>query len=794
MQKETKSFTGKCIYIFMLIFISIRIINAQQNYEFLIDTNVVYVPVPYKQISPSVAFDGTNYFIVWSDFRDGSEYDIFGARMNSSGIIIDTPGILISGAEGYQLNPYVIFDGTNYFVVWEDQRSGEGDIYGARITSSGMVLDVEGIPISTAINEQYFPSLSFDGTNYMVVWTDFRSGGNADIYATCVSTSGRVLDPSGIPVAIDTMWEYSPSVEFDGTNYFIVWTEYTGDSLRNDIYGVRVNITGTVIDTQKIPISTALDNQFSPFVAFDGINYFVVWEDKRNGNYDIYAARVSPSGEILDTAGIPVSTAVNAQYSPSVSFDGTNYFVAWSDIRNDADDIYGARVTPSGTVLDTGGIIISNASDKQYAPSLISGVTDYLVVWTDWRRGAVSDIYGARITQSGEVIDPNGIIISNFAYSQNSPSAAFDGTNYFIVWSDYRNESIYPDIYGIRIDTSGMIIDPTGIPVSTASYGQYSPSIAFDGVNYLIVWANGTRLGSYNIYGARVNTSGTVLDPSGFPISTAPRSQKTPCVVFGQVEYLVVWQDDRNSSNDIYGARVDTSGILLDTTGIPISAGIWWESSPSAAFDGVNYFVVWEDGRNNTYSHDIYGARVTPLGEIIDTAGIPISTATDEQKHPSITFDGTNYFVVWEDYRNGSPDIYGARVNTAGEVLDTNGIPISTAIGIQCYPSAMFNGQNYVVVWEDYRNGHSDIYGAYVNISGQVINTFPLSVQLGNQFSPSLAHGSNSWILVTYSGWTGYINNRPANTMRIWGKFRSGVNIEETGRNSDISFIQIINS
>src|SRR5262245_39334216 len=64
-------------------------------------------------------------------------------------------------APGAQERPVVAFDGTNYLVVWEDSRPVEADIYGARVTTSGQVLDDGGLPIGVASAFQVAPDVAF---------------------------------------------------------------------------------------------------------------------------------------------------------------------------------------------------------------------------------------------------------------------------------------------------------------------------------------------------------------------------------------------------------------------------------------------------------------------------------------------------------------------------------------------------------------------------------------------------------------------------------------------------------
>lgn len=75
-----------------------------------------------------------------------------------------------------------------------------------------------------------------------------------------------------------------------------------------------------------------------------------------------------------------------------------------------------------------------------------------------------------------------------------------------------------------------FLID-TNIVYTPEAHNQVSPSIAFDGINYLMVCQdNGSNNGE--IYGTLVSQDGVVLNPAGIQISTATGHQRLPSVVF----------------------------------------------------------------------------------------------------------------------------------------------------------------------------------------------------------------------------------------------------------------------
>lgn len=757
--------------------------------EFMIDTSITYGVAGSWQGVASIASDGTNYLVVWQDARNGVFSDVFGTRVSKSGTVIDSSSIAICTVDRSQGWPSVAFDGTNYLVVWHDWRIGvRYDLYATRVDTSGAVLDSSGVPISAASGWQHTPSVAFGGANYLVVWEDSRGGDGFDIYCARVDTSVVVLDSSGVPICTAVDDQRDPSVAFDGTNFLVVW-EDRRDGFDYEIFGARIDTSGTVLDSSAIRICAAFDDQWNPSVAFDGTNYLVIWQDGRSGvDPHIWGARVDTSGTVLDF--MTISAAPDGQGCPSLAFDGDNYLAVWQNYRSGTDyEIYGARIDTSGAVLDSSGICIRSGAFMPALPCVTFGDSTYMVVWNEWGIGTDDDIYGARLARSGEVLDSTGVAISTGANWQGSPSLAFGGAQYFVAWEDNRRDTL--DIYGARISETGIVLDPSGIAICSTSGQQASPSSGSDGTEYIVVWEDLRSGVSRDIYGARVSASGAVLDPSGIPISTAPGNQASPCVAYDGSNYLAIWEDLRGGPiQQIYGTRITTSGAVLDTSGIPLWTIPLPQETPNAVFGSGGYLVVWALSHSGDDS-DIYGTRVDTAGRILDSSYIAVSIAMDRQEAPSAAFGAGKYLVVWKDYRSGfSYDIYGARVSESGIVLDPSGIPIATGIYLDESPSVAFDGIDYVVVWEDQRNGSRDVYGARVDTSGVTLD--PSGVELINALwprtKPVIASGSGNQLLLACEGFA----PKPYNSQRIFGAFYTGVGIEEKTRKSKAATAKLL--
>lgn len=724
--------------------------------DFLLDTSRIYCRAPQHQIESAIASDGSTCFVVWSDYRSSfcGQRDIYGARIGPTGILLDSAGIPIARTVKRETSPAIVFGASLYLVTWTAFTDyGQCDVFAARVTVNGVLVDTTAIPIATGPEEQCASSVAFDGENFLVVWQEGLSFSN--IYGVRVSQMGIILDTIPIIIAQAANDQQKPSLTFDGENYIVVWQD-NRSSYVWDIYGARVTPEGELLDSTGFIISAAFNPQSNPYTCTGNTGCFVVWQDMRDSDWKIYGTRITTDGVVLDTAGIVITNSWDA-LDPTVTFDGNNYLAVW--LVNNI--VHGARVSQDGILLDTQSIIISDTIGQNSAPAVIYDGNNFSTTWSFQLGERDCDILNTRVTSQGVVLDSVCTCISTTPHFQYNPAVSSDGINHFVVWEDNRSDT-HSDIFGARIDDQGTLLDVSMIPISTAEDAQRSPAIDFDGTNYLVTWTD--RRNAYDqVYGTRVTTSGTVLDSTGFMISPPAPSSSHPALLYGDTSYLAVW----NSLGCIVGAFITPQGVVSDTFRI----GIGYETAASIAFDGTYFLVVW----NNW--DEIYAARVTQDGFILDPTGIWIAGSTDSV--PSVAFDGTNYMVVWHAIdSHSSYGVFGTRITTQGEVIDTTPIPIAETQYDEYRPSVTFCGTKYVVVWHTLTD-FLDIMGARINTNGTVCDTFYISSDIGNQLPPVSMVAADNEMFITFAGWTETINNHPAHTIRIWGTFHSFTGTEE---------------
>lgn len=156
---------------------------------------------------PVAAYCKGVYLVVWQEGHYGwgppSDTEIRGIRIAQDGKMIDTKSFVISDSSDFQERPVVATNGEVFFVVWQDFRNGKDyDLFGARIAVQGDVLDPGGKAIVEEKGNQCFPAVSFDGENFVVVWMDNkRIPQSYEIRASRIDKEGSVLDDGGVLIS-----------------------------------------------------------------------------------------------------------------------------------------------------------------------------------------------------------------------------------------------------------------------------------------------------------------------------------------------------------------------------------------------------------------------------------------------------------------------------------------------------------------------------------------------------------------------------------------------------------------
>lgn len=417
--------------------------------------------------------------------------------------------------------------------------------------------------------------------------------------------------------------------------------------------------------TNGVPVcDTAANLSFYmlPQIASDGVGgAFVCWRDARNGSdYDIYSQHIASNGTMLWRGnGIPiVNSPGDQQYPRIVSDTKGGFFIAWEDSRSGVNVfIYVQHVDKDGHMAWQDGGIKAAESPGMYI-SLAADRSGGLIM--AWNGPNINNVLLQRLDSTGaRVWGDSGVRISDGVgpINANDLVVICDGVGGAIVtWSqgNYKQEQVFAQ----HIDSSGNPSWGTnGLPVSDNMHNtdvSLSPDLQGGGI---ISWSAGDTLK----FAQRIDGSGRLL--WGYP---------------GINLGIVVGGGLRRHTADLKGGayvgharfvqHVDSNGVQLwggQGGQFTSSSTLFWNSS-QARNETRGIWNFWTYESDSTNSSDIYGqyfnADGTPLWGAL---GKPVCSAASIQDWANATSDDRgSAIIVWDDFRNGHSSVYGAKVDT----------------------------------------------------------------------------------------------------------------------------------
>jgi hypothetical protein len=472
--------------------------------------------------------------------------------------------------------------------------------------------------------------------------------------------------------------------------------------------------------------------QNAKVVCLDDNSSIIVWEDERNGYTDIYAQRLASGGaKLWGKGGVGVCEAPGNQTAPQVISDGKSAMIVWQDYRNGNADIYVQKLNMSGSAIwPKDGIPVCTVETNQLEPQLAgNGAGGAIITWYDYRSGRGEDVYAQKISKTGSAEwQANGAPVCTEEGTQWHPKIVSDGSGGAVIcWDDKRGD--YYDTYAQRLDANGNPVwQVDGIAVCAAPENQeYSQIASCEGDSFVITWQD-YRNGNADIYAQKINLDGRILwKTNGETVCDVAGNQERPQIVGGQ-DPIIIWSDFRNGTgnSDIFCQKMSSTGTpLWDPYGISICEASGNQANLKAVSDGMDGAVItWQDQRSAQGA--IFARRVTKDGKALWTSDGMTVCKGNNAEFPQISLSKNgNIIIVWQDKRNGGLDVYAQGIDMNKlESWKNNGVEIVLGFGsvTQQKPRIIRTGrEEYVVAWEDYRNGYSNVFVQRINNNGKLL-------------------------------------------------------------------------
>lgn len=410
---------------------------------------------------------------------------------------------------------------------------------------------------------------------------------------------------------------------------------------------------------------------------------FIVWADKRSGDFDVFSQHLDRTGAATwPLNGVIVASVTKDQRFARAVGDGSGgIIVVWEDRRDGGSkkDVYAQRLDANGSAKwAANGVVVKGDTNASSNPRIVGDTSGG--AFTFWNEG--SDVYGQHIDSAGALKWASaGVAIASTTGTQSNPQVAADGAGgSFLVWEDTRNGTT--DLFAQHVQSDGTAVwSANGVTVVSANDTQDDAFLSLDGSGGLIVaWRenrNGATLGK-DVYVQRLNSAGSpVWASGGLPVvQLAGNQDPAGLIATADGSYVVAWDDSRSGTARSYVQKFDLSGAMSWTTdGVPATTPTTVTQTANALVPdtGGGAYVLFEDLRSG--SRDIYSQHLERAGSPLWLAtGLAVVTAINDQNGSAAISDGAGGFLAaWIDKRTDAEgDLYSQEVNVRGQL----GVPI----------------------------------------------------------------------------------------------------------------------
>ena len=434
---------------------------------------------------------------------------------------------------------------------------------------------------------------------------------------------------------------------------------------------------------------------------------------------------------------VPILKGDNLDWSRcgAVTADGCMIYV-WSGTARGDRDIFAQKVSASGNIIWQQPLLVDGKFSKQTEP-VITRSTDnnFIIAWLDYTDFNNKIIRAQKITSGGQLLWlAGGIQVGlNDVSNDHLDIAADHNGGAYLIWTDSRNAS--RDVYAQHLDTFGNALwTLEGLPVDNGNSGEYYPNLLVDDTGDLIVAYQVINNSTNPLYVNWINSNGVYnwtqplwIADCYITLNDRPQLAGT----YGN-NVIVTWSGLSSADSDpnIYAQKFDHDGythwgtnyVVYSDSGLPYP-NVQYRPRIVRVSD-IEVIIAWEDYRYDTQEADIFAQKIFADGvQSWIPQAVPVCMAMGDQKNLRLISNGSGgAVIVWDDFRAynyGYPDIYAQNLSAGGyDQWEQNGTAICSAPGEQLNPMVRRINGNYFIGWMDWRSGSPALHYQVVNETG----------------------------------------------------------------------------
>lgn len=337
-----------------------------------------------------------------------------------------------------------------------------------------------------------------------------------------------------------------------------------------------------------------------PVVAWDGSGFLVVWSDERQGNGDIYAAKVDSNG-VKASEWVIVEGSEQSR-SPTIARVGDGFILAWFETTPIGSDVKMMALDSGGKPSGMASLLAASTSDNP-RPMAASAFNGAAIAWSD-RKGTVPSASVALVSGTAQLLVPAVSLGNGMAASELPSPAGGDGT-LAVFYSDGRDghANIRASLFNEQLVLQQDVV------VRDASNDAFNVRATWDGEQFVAAWEDTRVEGREQIYLSRLSPNGTASNSVIVPDSDADGSW--PALARTKFGVAIAYYQFRGGPPQIYVSFMNRSGEFVRPD-VQVSQTTGRARFPSIAYDGNSTLgIVWEDTRAG--HQEVFFARVQCL-------------------------------------------------------------------------------------------------------------------------------------------------------------------------------------